>query len=147
MFFRTFRRFLSASINKPTPGQGVEFFSFVLNKDNLKFTGAILAAGTVLTEISYVSYKVFKIDDEIRKLEESILTKVESKFDKVESKFDKMDSKFEAKFDNIDKQFIGLRQDIMSILAITAIRKIPVETAEELAKIEDKNKSDKADKE
>ena len=66
---------------------------------------------------------------------------------KVESKFDKMDSKFEAKFDNIDKQFIGLRQDIIYILAITAIRKIPDETAEELAKIEDKNKSDKADKE
>ena len=48
----------------PQAGVGLDFMNYVLQKDNLKFTAAIIAVGVVMAEITYTTYKVSNFDSE-----------------------------------------------------------------------------------
>ena len=124
MFARNFRRIFSsttvdagatAAATTPTPGQGFEFLRFALNKDNLKYTAAIMAIGAIVAEITFVTYKVLR-NDEL-----------------MDAKFEKQEKTMDKKFDVINQHFVDLRHDMIAIMAITAVHTLPAEIAEQLA--------------
>ena len=124
MFARNFRRIFSsttvdagatAAATTPTPGQGVELLRFALNKDNLKYTAAIMAIGAIVAEITFVTYKVLR-NDEL-----------------MDAKFEKQEKTMDKKFDVINQHFVDLRHDMIAIMAITAVHTLPAEIAEQLA--------------
>jgi hypothetical protein len=75
----------------------------------------LIFVGAGLAEISYLTYKVIHFEADLDK-----------KLDKIDAKFDKID----AKFDKIDTQFSGLRHDLIHIMALASIGRLPVEIAE-----------------
>jgi glycyl-tRNA synthetase alpha subunit len=123
--------------------------NYVLQKDNLKFTAAIIAVGVVMAEITYTTYKVSNFNSEVdakldrnnKKFDQANakfdvkfdqvnakFDQVNAKFDQVNAKFDQLNSKFDAKFDqtreNVNSQFAGLRNDLISIMAFTASHRL-----------------------
>ena len=135
MFARNFRRIFSsttvdagatAAATTPTPGQGVEFLRFALNKDNLKYTAAIMAIGAIVAEITFVTYKVLRND-------ELMDAKFEKQEKTMDAKFEKQEKTMDKKFDVINQHFVDLRHDMIAIMAITAVHTLPAEIAEQLA--------------
>ena len=131
MYSFTFSRFFSSAKRLfstiSAPGQGWEFFQSSLHKDNMKFTGAIMAIGGLLAEGAFVSYKVLENTKDIHSLEKKMATDIQS----LEKK---MATDIKECTKEISEDIKALRNDMIIAMGFAFMRQIPDHISDAIVK-------------